>query len=94
MSKIRKPSLLVPTPGAFVRSVLAKVGRSGGAQGAAWMSTPWWSHAAAQWVVEGTVGGRGRWVVDLNRGVHEGVRGRALKKREREREERKGRKDL
>lgn len=84
MSKIRTPSLLVPAPPAFVSSVLAKVGRSGGAQGAGWTSTPYWSHAVLQWGLEMAVGVRGRWVVDWNRGMHEGVRGRALRKRERE----------
>lgn len=37
MSKIRRPSLLIPTPKAFVRTVLAKV--------APGTLTPYWTHA-------------------------------------------------
>lgn len=89
MSKIRRASVLVPTPRAFVRSVLGKVGRSGGAQGAAWTSTPYWSHGIMQWGMEMLVGLKGRRAVDWNRGMHEGIRGRALRKREREEGERR-----
>lgn len=92
MSKIRRASVLVPTPRAFVRSVLGKVGRSGGAQGAGWASTPYWSHGLMQWGLERVVGVRGKRVVDWNRGMHERIRGRALRKRERE--EGEGRKEL
>ncbi|MCJ1469591.1 hypothetical protein MMC07_008226 [Pseudocyphellaria aurata] len=84
MSKIRRPTTTVPTPRVFVRSVLAKVGRSGGAQGWAYTSTPYWAHGVMQWALTATVGVTGRWVVGYNRGMHETIRTRALKKAERE----------
>ncbi|KAL9610564.1 MAG: hypothetical protein Q9167_004745 [Letrouitia subvulpina] len=84
MSKIKRPSAAVPSARAFVRSVLASVGRSGGAQEWGWSSTPWWSHAVAQWFVAGTVGLTGKWVVRINQRMHEGIRSRALRKRERD----------
>ena len=51
MSKIRKPSPLVPTPKAYVRSVLAKIGLPCGAlfTGRPFVSTPYWSHALLDW---------------------------------------------
>lgn len=84
MSKIRRPSWLVPSARAFVRSALASVGRTGGAQGWGWSSTPWWSHAVAQWFVARTVGLTGKWVVGINQRMHEGIRRSALRKRERD----------
>ena len=84
MSKIRRPSAAIPNPRRFVRSVLAKVGRSGGAQGWAYTSTPYWVHGIMQWGLAATVGVTGSWVVRYNRGMHETIRKRALKKAERE----------
>ncbi|KAL8746144.1 MAG: hypothetical protein Q9190_001807 [Brigantiaea leucoxantha] len=84
MSKIRRPSMLVPSARAFVRSVLGGLGRSGGAQGWGWTSTPYWSHAVMQWVVTGTAGLAGKWVVNVNKTMHEGIRKRALRKRDRD----------
>lgn len=84
MSKIRRPSAAIPNPRRFVRSVLAKVGRSGGAQGWAYTSTPYWFHGIMQWGLAATVGVTGSWVVRYNRGMHETIRKRALKKAERE----------
>ncbi|KAL8709324.1 MAG: hypothetical protein Q9220_005917 [cf. Caloplaca sp. 1 TL-2023] len=84
MSKIRRPSLMVPTAKAFVRSVLKSVGRTGGAQGWGWTSTPWWTHALMQWGIGSLAGINGKMVVRVNRGMHEGIRKRALRKRERE----------
>jgi 17beta-estradiol 17-dehydrogenase / very-long-chain 3-oxoacyl-CoA reductase len=84
MSKIRKPSLFIPNPRAFVKSVLSKVGRSGGAQKMAYTSTPFWGHALMQWWLENTVGLGGEMVVSQNKAMHESIRKRALKKKERE----------
>lgn len=84
MSKIRKPSMLVPTPKGFVKSVLSKVGRTGGAQGWAFTSTPFWSHAGMQWALNTFTGVTGALVVNQNKGFHEGIRKRALRKQERE----------
>ncbi|KAL8690807.1 MAG: hypothetical protein Q9218_003833 [Villophora microphyllina] len=84
MSKIRRPSLMVPSAKAFVGCVLRSVGRTGGAQGWGWTGTPWWSHAFMQWGV-GMVGGMNdRWIVGINRGMHEGIRKKALRKRDRD----------
>lgn len=84
MSKIRKPTALVPTPRVFVEAVLDKVGRSGGAQGFAHTSTPYSMHAFMQWALGTSFGFTSGMVVETNRRVHEGIRGRALRKRERE----------
>ena len=51
MSKIRKSSPLVPTPDAYVRSVLSSIGLNRGAQGRAYESTPFWTHALMDYVV-------------------------------------------
>lgn len=84
MSKIRKTSMMIPSPRTFVKSVLGKVGRSGGAQNMAYTSTPFWGHALMQWWLENTVGLGGAFVVAQNRGMHESIRKRALKKAERD----------
>ena len=84
MSKIRKTSALIPNPRNFVKAVLGKVGRSGGAQRVAYTSTPYWGHALMQWWLENTLGFYGEFVVGQNRKMHESIRKRALKKAERE----------
>ena len=84
MSKVRKTSLLIPNPRNFVKAVLGKIGRSGGAQKVAYTSTPFWSHALMQWWLENTVGLGGEFVVGQNKGLHEDIRKRALKKAERD----------
>ncbi|KAF2275689.1 NAD(P)-binding protein [Westerdykella ornata] len=84
MSKIRKSSLLVPNPKQFVRAVLGKIGRSGGAQGIAFTSTPYWSHGLMHWFLSTFVGERSELLVKMNRGMHEDIRRRALRKAARE----------
>lgn len=84
MSKIRRSSAMVPTPRHFVKSVLSKIGRSGGAQGFAYSSAPFWSHAFIRWVIGTVTGFTGTLVVRWNRGIHEDIRKRALRKAERE----------
>ena len=84
MSKIRKTSATIPNPRNFVKSVLAKVGRSGGAQQMAFTSTPYWAHALMQWWIENTVGLGSEFAVIQNRKMHESIRKRALKKAERD----------
>lgn len=84
MSKIRKPSVLVPSPKPFVRAVFSKIGRSGGAQGVAFTSTPYWSHGIMQWFLSRFLGERSHIVVRVNRSMHEDIRRRALRKAERE----------
>jgi 17beta-estradiol 17-dehydrogenase / very-long-chain 3-oxoacyl-CoA reductase len=84
MSKIRKTSLFIPNPRNFVKVVLTKVGRSGGAQKVAYTSTPFWGHALMQWWLENTLGFGGKFVLGQNRKMHEQIRKRALKKAERD----------
>lgn len=84
MSKIRKPSLVVPTPRAFVKSVLGSVGRTGGAQGWMYTSTPYWSHAALQWIVAVFVGPGNKLLLLYNRWFHLDIRRRALAKKARQ----------
>lgn len=84
MSKIRKTSWLIPSPRAFVKTTLAKIGRTGGAQRMAYTSTPFWAHAIVQWVWENTTGVGPKWIVAQNRVMHENIRKRALRKQERD----------
>ncbi|KAJ4291835.1 hypothetical protein N0V90_009731 [Kalmusia sp. IMI 367209] len=80
MSKIRKSSALVPNPRQFVRSVLGKLGRSGGAQNVAFTSAPYWSHGLMLWFLSRFIGERSHIVVKINRSMHEDIRKRALRK--------------
>ncbi|KAF7974355.1 hypothetical protein HWV62_12306 [Athelia sp. TMB] len=84
MSKLRKPSPLVPMPSTYVRSVLSKVGLSCGAAftGRPGTSTPFWSHAVADWLI-GSVGWVGLFVGYTHR-LHKDIRKRALRKKERD----------
>jgi len=85
MSKIRRSSAMVPTPRQFVRAALSKIGRSGGAQGLATTSTPYWSHGVLHWAIANlTPGPMNRYVIDVNRRMHEDIRKRALQKAERD----------
>ena len=84
MSKIRRPSAFIPNPRNFVKAVLAKIGRSGGAQGIASTSTPYWSHALMHWALSTFTGLMNTVVVDRNRVMHEGIRKAALRKQERD----------
>jgi 17beta-estradiol 17-dehydrogenase / very-long-chain 3-oxoacyl-CoA reductase len=84
MSKVRKTSMLIPNPRTFVKAVLGKIGRSGGAQNMAYTSTPFAGHALMQWWLENTVGIGGKMVVAKNKEMHQGIRKRALRKAERE----------
>ncbi|KAL9107235.1 MAG: hypothetical protein Q9227_007859 [Pyrenula ochraceoflavens] len=85
MSKIKRASWLIPNERDFVKATLAKVGRRGGALGYAWSGTPYWSHAMMEWALLAFVGAYAKVGARVNRGMHEGIRKRALKKAERER---------
>ena len=82
MSKIRRPTMMVPKADAFVRSALSKVGR--GWQAMAYAYTPYWSHAAMQWALENTLGVGSRIAIDNNLKSHQSIRARALRKAARE----------
>ncbi|KAJ5232414.1 Short-chain dehydrogenase/reductase SDR [Penicillium chermesinum] len=84
MSKIRRASATIPTPRAFVRSVLSKIGRSGGSSSYAYTSSPYWSHGVMAWFLTSVTGVMGSFVVSQNRSFHESIRKRALRKAERE----------
>ncbi|GAB7348202.1 hypothetical protein MBLNU459_g6206t1 [Dothideomycetes sp. NU459] len=84
MSKIKRASATIPTPKQFVRAALGKIGRSGGAQGIAYTSTPYWSHGIMHWALITFTGTTSSVVVDQNRSMHESIRKRALRKAERE----------
>ncbi|KAI9747754.1 MAG: hypothetical protein M1815_003920 [Lichina confinis] len=84
MSKIRRPSMMIPNPRNLVRAVLGRIGRSGGAQGLAFTSTPYWSHALMHWALASVTGTMNRVVVERNKTMHENIRRRALRKAERE----------
>lgn len=84
MSKIRRSSATIPTPKQFVRAALSKIGRSGGAQGIAYTSSPFWAHGIMHWALLTITGTTSSIVVDQNKGMHEAIRKRALRKAERE----------
>ncbi|KAG8531688.1 uncharacterized protein KY384_003320 [Bacidia gigantensis] len=86
MSKIRRTSAMVPGPREYVRSVLGKVGRTGGAQGWSASGTPWWTHAVMEWGIVKTVGVGSGVALWINKRMHEGIRERALRKMRREKE--------
>ncbi|KAI6784814.1 Very-long-chain 3-oxoacyl-CoA reductase-like protein [Emericellopsis cladophorae] len=83
MSKIRRPSLMIPTAPKFVRSALSKIG-NGGFQNASNTYTPWWTHSLMIWTVETVLGVFHPTVIGINRKMHVDIRKRALRKRERE----------
>ncbi|KJY00232.1 3-ketoacyl-CoA reductase like protein [Zymoseptoria brevis] len=84
MSKIKRPSLLIPTPKKFVRAALSSIGRHGGAQGVPATCTPYWSHAIMQWAISTFVGTQSEIVLWINKSMHQGIRKRALRKAERD----------
>jgi len=83
MSKIRRPSLLIPTARNFVKSSLSKVGR-GGFQVASNTYTPWWAHSFMVWAIETVLGVYHPIVIGINKKMHVDIRKRALRKAERE----------
>lgn len=84
MSKVRKTSATIPDPRAFVKSVLGKIGRNGGSPGYAYSSSPYWSHGLMAWFLTCVAGVMNKTVLGQNKGMHESIRTRALRKAERE----------
>ncbi|EME79414.1 uncharacterized protein MYCFIDRAFT_50782 [Pseudocercospora fijiensis CIRAD86] len=84
MSKIKRSSALIPTPKQFVRAALSRIGRSGGAQGIAATSTPYWSHGIMHWAIASFAGTMNGVVLNINRKMHVDIRKRALRKAERD----------
>ncbi|KAI8628321.1 hypothetical protein F5Y19DRAFT_438966 [Xylariaceae sp. FL1651] len=83
MSKVRRPSLLIPSPKQFVRTALGKVG-VGSWHSIGYTYTPHWSHALMAWFVENTVGIGSYIGLKFNRSMHIDIRNRALRKAARE----------
>ena len=81
MSKIRKARTFVPSPRHYVRAVMSKVGRTVGAQGWTYSSTPYWSHAWLQWTVNCFVGPHNTLLLAYNVWLHKTIRASALKKK-------------
>jgi 17beta-estradiol 17-dehydrogenase / very-long-chain 3-oxoacyl-CoA reductase len=84
MSKIRRPSMMIPTPKAFVKATLGKIGLSGTAGGMTGTITPYWSHGVMHWAIQELLGIWNGIVMGKNRDMHVSIRKRALKKKERE----------
>ncbi|KAF3906508.1 hypothetical protein ABW20_dc0107018 [Dactylellina cionopaga] len=82
MSKIRRSSVTIPNPKAFVKASLGKIGvYVGNMEG---VSTPYWSHGVIHWALENLAGLGTSNVIKINKSMHEDIRKRALKKKERE----------
>lgn len=84
MSKIRRASASIPTPRAFVRAALGKIGRSGGSPAYAYSSSPYWSHGIMAWFLTSVTSPMNSVVISQNKSMHESIRKRALRKAERE----------
>ncbi|KAJ5925147.1 hypothetical protein N7454_007786 [Penicillium verhagenii] len=84
MSKVRRASASIPTPRAFVRSVLSKIGRHGGSSAYAYSSSPYWSHGLMAWFLTSVAGPMNKVVLSQNKSMHESIRKRALRKAERD----------
>jgi len=80
LSKIRKPSLMIPKPGPYVRSVLGKISLACGAaySGRPNTSTPFWSHALLDYLM--TLVGVPSLFIGYTHGLHKSIRKRALAK--------------
>ncbi|KZZ95326.1 3-ketoacyl-CoA reductase [Moelleriella libera RCEF 2490] len=83
MSKVRRPSLLIPTAPNFVRSALGKVGL-GGYQSVPNSYVPWWSHSFMLWLIETFPGVSSPVTIFYNKKMHVDIRRRALRKQARE----------
>ncbi|KAH8691456.1 putative ketoreductase [Talaromyces proteolyticus] len=90
MSKIRKPTFTVPTPKVWVSTALRKIGRNGGSPYYSYTSSPYFSHGIMAWFITCVMGVFSKRVASINKGMHESIRKRALRKAERE----KGKKAL
>ncbi|RSL75812.1 Very-long-chain 3-oxoacyl-CoA reductase [Fusarium floridanum] len=83
MSKVRRPTLLVPNARNFVKAALGKVGL-GSYQTAPNTYTPWWSHSFMLWLIENIPGVNSPITIFYNKKMHVDIRRRALRKAARE----------
>ncbi|KAJ2161042.1 hypothetical protein GGF46_001789 [Coemansia sp. RSA 552] len=84
MSKTRKPTFLIPMPRPYIKTVFAKIGVEGGSS-EPYTSIPFFSHALMAFVVERFV--PKQLGINQNRNLLGGLRKRALKKIQRQKEE-------
>ncbi|CCK68070.1 ketoreductase KNAG_0A03910 [Huiozyma naganishii CBS 8797] len=80
MSKIRRTSMMIPSPKKFVQSTLGSFGRRCGSQERYATMTPFWSHAIYEFVIDETFGVYSKIVNAINYSFHKSIRTRALKK--------------
>ena len=85
MSKVRRPTMLIPAPKPFVKTTLNKIGNTGGSSHYAYSGTPWWSHGLGMWIILTTVGAYSNIALAINHSLHLGIRKAALRKRDRDR---------
>ncbi|ODQ49866.1 NAD(P)-binding protein [Saitoella complicata NRRL Y-17804] len=87
MSKIKRASMTIPSPKAFVATALGKIGLRGGAA-TPFTMTPYPAHAFMNWGLEWLQTATGAWgkkfVLEQNFDMHRAIRKRALKKAERD----------
>ncbi|KAL2834483.1 very-long-chain 3-oxoacyl-CoA reductase [Aspergillus cavernicola] len=84
MSKIRRTSALIPNPRTFVKATLSKIGNNGGTPTYAYSSSPYWSHGLVAYLATCVANPMSKWLINQNKGMHESIRKRALRKAERE----------
>jgi len=84
MSKIRRPTAMIPLPKTYVRSVLSRIGSNCGALGRPYTSTPFWSHALFDWALGYVTLLRPSLPLSINHSMHKDILKRVLKKKERE----------
>lgn len=80
LSKVRRASAMIPTPKQYVKQVLAKIGRQGGAVGRPYTSTPWPAHGLIDWITTSIL--PKKLVLDYSYKQQVAIRKRALKKAE------------
>jgi len=81
LSKIRKSNFFTPYPSTYVRSVLSHIGLQCGAIAHPYVTTPFWTHALAQWAVD-HLWTKAGWMWYTKR-MHIDIRKRALRKQKR-----------
>ena len=82
MSKIRRPSKMIPLPATYVRSVLRSIGLNGGSICRPYVGTPYWSHGVLDAILSLT--GFKKLELWFNHRMQKDIRVRALRKKERE----------
>lgn len=83
MSKVRRPSFLIPNARNFVKATLGKIGL-GSYQTAPNTYTPWWTHSFMLWLIENIPGVNSPITIYYNKKMHVDIRRRALRKAARE----------